>query len=430
MITDVIAPSTEFRRMRRAPGLYIDAIGRAPAGRVENGVPVFIGFGQASRVDERITSAHPRDHLEFQSWDARAFDRTVKPAEGSFLREAVRGFFANGGRRCLVLAIGPGDDAISRAAEMLRALRPGGSLDDLDDVDLVCAPDCVSTSLLPDDDCRLELQVAILEHCRANGDRFAILDAPQLGASVDPVEALSELPAGMHSVYGAIYFPWIFPDVGADARPSAAQWRCIDNGAGKRAQHPGGPLPPCGHVAGLYARLDQRFKSARSPAGHPLYDVLDLDNRLSRWQHAALNEAHVNCITAQSGHGIQVTGARTLSGHDARAYIAPVRVVIEFKRWVGRNMTDLAFEPQNPLLWDHIRRRLVGHCMDSWRAGALAGSDMSEAFSVQCDAASNPPESLERGVVIANVLLAPSVPAEFIEVQVVHAASGISVNGP
>jgi phage tail sheath protein FI len=103
--------------------------------------------------------------------------------------------------------------------------------------------------------------------------------------------------------------------------------------------------------------------------------------------------------------------------------------MIGLRRWLRQHMSDMVFEPQTPLLWDRIRRRLFGHCLDLWRAGALAeGADEMDAFTVQCDSETNPLGSQERGQVIAKLSLAPSVPAEFIEVQIVHDASGFSVS--
>jgi hypothetical protein len=49
---------------------------------------------------------------------------------------------------------------------------------------------------------------------------------------------------------------------------------------------------------------------------------------------------------------------------------------------------------------------------------------------VQCDRETNPPSVQEQGQVVALVRLAPSVPAEFIDVRVVHDANGFTTSGP
>ena len=91
-------------------------------------------------------------------------------------------------------------------------------------------------------------------------------------------------------------------------------------------------------------------------------------------------------------------------------------------------MRDLVFEPQTPMLWDRIRRRLITRCLELFRDGALAGTDPAEAFFVKCDSETNPPDEIDVGVVVAHVGLAPSVPAEFIVVRVAHAPSGVTVS--
>jgi phage tail sheath protein FI len=54
----------------------------------------------------------------------------------------------------------------------------------------------------------------------------------------------------------------------------------------------------------------------------------------------------------------------------------------------------------------------------------LAASGAQQAYFVQCDDEVNPPAEVDSGRVVAVVGLAPTVPAEFIEVRVIHDASG------
>jgi hypothetical protein len=48
---------------------------------------------------------------------------------------------------------------------------------------------------------------------------------------------------------------------------------------------------------------------------------------------------------------------------------------------------------------------------------------------VKCDSETNPPEVRDVGSVVAHVGLAPSIPAEFIVIRVVHDAAGFTVSG-
>ena len=88
------------------PGVYVtDREPRvAAAPTLMSGVPVFIGF---ARPQDEILERRGVPAAVLTRWNADAFAGSVRPADGSFLPMAVRGFFANGGQRCVVLAAPP-----------------------------------------------------------------------------------------------------------------------------------------------------------------------------------------------------------------------------------------------------------------------------------------------------------------------------------
>src|SRR5205807_7849746 len=101
---------------------------------------------------------------------------------------------------------------------------------------------------------------AIVTHCsQATKDRFAILDSPkdvETGGSLDltlfdPNNA--NTVAASNSDYAAIYFPWIqvYDPATKAAKP---------DGDGSRF------VPPGGHVAGVYARVDTERGVHKAPA--------------------------------------------------------------------------------------------------------------------------------------------------------------------
>jgi uncharacterized protein len=93
-------------------------------------------------------------------------------------------------------------------------------------------------------------------------------------------------------------------------------------------------------------------------------------------------------------------------------------------------MRDLLFEPNGPLLWEAVAERLEGYFSDLYRAGALQGTDKSEAYFVKCDAETNPPEERDTGRLIAMAGLAAAAPAEFIVLRITQSADGVSITGP
>ncbi|MGA7414100.1 MAG: phage tail sheath subtilisin-like domain-containing protein [Bryobacteraceae bacterium] len=322
------------------------------------------------------------------------FDAHVgKPGPDSYLAYAVRGFFENGGQRCYVVPLE--DNSFNSLHDGLEAIKS------LNTVDLVLAPD-----LVRDRAAAFELQQVVVNHCESMGDRFAILDS-QFGASSDQVwEQWSETDGKN----GAIYYPWIKVKHFGDAMAHV--------------------VPPCGHIAGVYARTD-RFRGVhKAPANEILEGVLDLERHLTDADQGYLNPKRINCLRSFPGRGIRVWGARTLSGQDAWTYVNVRRLFLTAVRWIEWNMQDVVFEPNNPTLWARIERELSTYFIGQYRAGALKGRTPQEAFFVKCDAETNPPDLRNSGRVVTEIGLASTIPFEFVVVRLIHGAKGVTIDGP
>jgi phage tail sheath protein FI len=96
-------------------------------------------------------------------------------------------------------------------------------------------------------------------------------------------------------------------------------------------------------------------------------------------------------------------------------------------RWIERNMSDVVFEPNDFKLWQRIRLDLTAYFTGLFQKGALKGRTAQEAFYVKCDAETNPPAVREAGMVVTEIGLAPSAPAEFIVVRIIHGAGGLTI---
>jgi phage tail sheath protein FI len=240
----------------------------------------------------------------------------------------------------------------------------------------------------------------VLRHCDDTGGRFAILDS-RPGATVDEVLAQR---AGLVSVNGALYYPWV--------RTTA------------------GPAPPCGHVAGVYARTDARVGVHKAPANEALEGVVDVEMPLTDAQQAVLNPAGVDCLRARPGRGIRVWGARTIATDPSWRYINARRLVLRVARWLERNGATAAFEVSEPRLWSQMTRDVNAYLMDLFRRGALAGRTPEEAFYVKCDAGTNPPDVRDAGLLVTEVGIAPTVPGEFLVVRITHGPAGVVAGAP
>ncbi len=286
------------------------------------------------------------------------------------LAHAVYGFFNNGGTRCYVARV-DAETAVGSALEAFEAI---------DEIAIVAAPGILGEAA----------QTAVIDHCEKVGDRFAILDGRR---------ATGFTPAAIRggvrdSNHAALYFPWL------EAYDPATQANAI--------------LPPSGHIAGLYARIDAERGVHKAPANTIIRGVLGLEARLSKAHHDGLNPQGINVIRDFNG-SITVWGARTLGG-DANGewkYINVRRLFLFLRESINNGTRWVVFEPNDPALWAKITRNITAFLTNVWRAGALFGATPQEAFYVKCDAETNPPEVRDAGQVVTEIGVAAVKPAEF-----------------
>ena len=106
--------------------------------------------------------------------------------------------------------------------------------------------------------------------------------------------------AAYDSEYAALYYPWIE----------------ITDLEGKPFM-----LPPCGHIAGIYARVDGERGVHEAPANEVVRGALDVEMQITKEEQDLLNPMGVNCIRTFPGRGIRVWGARLLSSDPAWRYV-------------------------------------------------------------------------------------------------------------
>ena len=404
----------------KVPGVYFrEETLPHPHAAFRTGVPGFLG--RVSRVPQDKQGLDLYEPVLIRRWPEFEI-RFGHPLEGGFLAYAVRGFFENGGELCYIAPLAPNPDRKQSLKDGLDKLAQVSQLD------LICAPDlmmAVEPGSLQSEAAKevQELQNLVLAHCHGEvfsdgqaepvrdqfpvGNRFAILDSLPGDDLGQTAGRWSELDG----INGAIYYPWI-------------QVSGLAPVQGRRV------VPPCGHIAGVYARTDRLFGFHKPPANELLEGVIELvkGGRLST---AAQKESDphgvVNCLRIFPGRGIRVWGARTISGQPQWRYVNVCRVVLTTVRWIEKNMFDVVFEPNNRSLWARIRRELASYLNDLFQRGALQGAMPWDAFYVKCDEETNPPESREIAEVVTEVGLAPALPNEFVVIRVIHSADGVSL---
>ncbi|MFN5952185.1 MAG: phage tail sheath family protein [Dolichospermum sp.] len=291
--------------------------------------------------------------------------------EQNIFAHAVYGFFRNGGTRAYVTWVSDanGVDGVLNDFEAI------------DEISIVVAPGQTDANIIG----------KIKDHAAKMGDRIAILDCKtdiNLGSETEP-----KVPE--FSSYAAFYFPWI------QVYDPATETNIF--------------VPPSGHIAGVYARVDGERGVHKAPANVPLLGALDLQFNTSKAKQDGLNPKGVNVIRKLNGN-ILVWGARTLAD-DANLefkYINVRRHFCYLKDSIDKGTQWVVFEPNTPELWAKIRRNISAFLTLEWRKGALFGTTPQEAFYVKCDAENNPSALRDLGQVVIEIGVAVVKPAEFV----------------
>lgn len=264
----------------------------------------------------------------------------------------------------------------------------------IDEISIICAPDEVKDELKT-------LGDSLKTHCEALKDRFAILQAKQSSApnaSLRPSD----------SKYTAFYYPWIYVQDPVTNFPKL--------------------VPPGGHIAGIYARVDQERGVHKAPANEIVRGVSGLEFNITKDEQALLNPRGVNCIRAFAGRGIRVWGARTASSDPSWKYINVRRLFIFLEKSIEVATQWAVFEPNDEKLWARMKQTINQFLTRVWRDGALMGSTQDEAFFVKCDRTTMTQDDIDNGRLIMVIGVAPVKPAEFVIFRIAQVAKGAEIS--
>jgi uncharacterized protein len=287
------------------------------------------------------------------------------------------------------LAGGTADDRLAARADLLT--KPNDYLDLLkayDDVALVCVPGATAAAV----------QQAMIAHCEAMYDRFAILDSIR-GAT--PGNGIRDQFADVRSERGfaAPYYPWILarnPLTGRDEL-----W------------------PPSGHIAGVYARTDAQRGVHKAPANTNIRGTLGVERLLTNEEQGPLNLLGINVLRVFPEQAQPlVWGARTTATDRNWQYVNVRRLFLFLEESIEEGIRWAVFEPNNLQLWQKLKRTITEFLTRVWRDGALFGATPKEAFYVRIDEVLNPPSTQALGRLYIEIGVRPTYPAEFIIVRI------------
>jgi phage tail sheath protein FI len=261
-----------------------------------------------------------------------------------------------------------------------------------DEVTIVCLPDLMT--LQRSDADVTDVQTKTIDFC-AKSRRMAIIDPP-------PALSNQEIGTWREGVgaseFGALYWPWV---------------QVKDPIGGGVIE-----VPPCGHVAGAWAGTDATRGVHKAPANVALNGVVGLGFAVTDAMQDSLNRDGINCLRSFPGRGTLIWGARTLNVESEWKYLNVRRLFNYLMASILESTQWAVFEPNDEVLWGQLRVSVSNFLTRTWRTGALFGATPDEAFFVQCDAETNPPDLIEAGQVNVRIGVAPVKPAEFVVFEI------------
>jgi phage tail sheath protein FI len=269
------------------------------------------------------------------------------------------------------------------------------SLRNIEDISIVACPGRTSPEVLN----------ALIVHCELMRYRFAVLDG-----SRPPHDTLADVQSQRQQFdtkYAALYHPWLLvPD------PFPANLARI-------ADY---PLPPSGHVVGIYARTDIERGVHKAPANEVVRGITGLQRTLNKGEQDILNPFPVNINVIRdfrtNNRGIRVFGGRVITSDPDWKYVNVRRLLIFIEASIDRGLQWVVFEPNAEPLWARVRRSISNFLTVVWRDGGLEGTKVEEAYFVKCDRTTMTQTDIDNGRLIVLVGVAPVKPAEFVIIRI------------
>jgi hypothetical protein len=294
--------------------------------------------------------------------------------------------------------LGPTDGAFRTA--LIACFGTGSVTDRIDLFNIVCVPGLTHAATIS----------TLQGHCRTRR-AFMVVDAADTETVATVVASLAN-KTGADALNAAFYFPSVMsPDP-------------LQEGA-LRA------FPPCGFVAGVYARTDSTRGVWKAPAGSDagINGASGLAITMSNAENGLLNPHAVNCLRTLPVFGTVVWGARTLHGDNDRAsewkYVPVRRMALFLEESLYRGTQWVVFEPNDEPLWAQIRLNIGAFMQNLFRQGAFQGTSPREAYFVKCDKETTTQTDINLGIVNIIVGFAPLKPAEFVVIKVQQMAGEI-----
>ncbi len=270
------------------------------------------------------------------------------------------------------------------------------ALDEVDAVNMMMIPGVTTAPVL----------TAAIAYCENRKDLMVIADVPMM---LEPLEAVDFRKgqgiydhAAFNSSYAALYFPWI---------------EISDPITGRKKL-----VPPCGAVAGCYARTDAKTQVWYAPAGIDrgrIFNALSVHYKTSRGERDVLYPEGVNVIAVFPDTGINIWGQRTLQSQPSALDRVNVRrLMMYMEEAIAESSRFVVFEPNNPQTWRALKRLINPFMQDIKEKGGVYD------YAVQCDEETNTPAVIDRNEMVCRIFVKPIKTAEFIELNFILTTTG------
>ena len=255
------------------------------------------------------------------------------------------------------------------------------------------------------------IQGALIDFCENNRYCFAVLDGPVppivWQTSNDSLADVQQQRQQFDTKYAALYHPWLLIE---DPFPV---------NLAKIANY---PVPPSGHVIGVYARTDVERGVHKAPANEIVSGIIGLQRIINKPEQDILNPYPVNINVIRdfrpNERGIRIWGGRVITSDTDWKYVNVRRLLIFIEKSVDRGLQWVVFEPNAEPLWARVRRTIGNFLTTVWRNGGLEGTKPEEAYFVKCDRTTMTQTDIDNGKLIAVVGVAPVKPAEFVIIRI------------
>jgi phage tail sheath protein FI len=358
-------------------------------------------------VDDTVPVGRPLRLADRRSEGESSYVRVLDLAPATGFRLAPTASYEtrpDGTRRLILLPLANGDDALGTVSDttyigndnVQPELRTGlFTLLNIEEISIVTVPGRTSVAM----------QAALINHCEFMRYRFAVLDG-----SPPPQDSLANIQVQRQpfdTKYAALYYPWLLIPDPYPTNPSAP---------------PDYPIPPSGHMVGVYARTDIERGVHKAPANEVVRGVIGLQRKLNKEQHDILNPYPVNINVIRDfrddNRGIRVYGGRVITRESEWKYVSVRRLMLFIEASIDRGLHWVVFEPNGEPLWARVRRSISNFLTLVWRNGGLEGTKVEEAYFVKCDRTTMTQTDIDSGRLICVVGVAPVKPAEFVIVRI------------